>query len=74
MFIVSVAVNASLFLEQEDKNLTKTAETLAWKQAAHLVLGLPFSLSDVGGDDPLSLLSQSGVRIELKGNTTQLQH
>lgn len=38
--------------------------------ATHLVLGLSFSFSDVGGDDPLGLLSQPGVRIELKGNTT----
>lgn len=35
-----------------------------------LVLALPFSFSDVGGDNSLRFLSQSGVRIELKSNTT----
>lgn len=38
--------------------------------ATHLILGLPFSFSYVGGDDPLRLLSQSGVGVELQGNTS----
>lgn len=29
---------------------------------SYLVLGLPFSLSDVSSDDPLRLFSKSGVR------------
>lgn len=33
----------------------------------HLVLGLPLSFSHVGGDDPLSLFSESGVGTKLKG-------
>ena len=31
--------------------------------ATHLILGLSLSFSDVGGDNPLGLLSQSGVGI-----------
>lgn len=37
----------------------------------HLVLGLPLSFSHVGGDNPLSLFSESGVGTELKGKTNQ---
>lgn len=42
--------------------------------ATHLVLGPPLTLSDVGGDNPLRLLPEPRVGIELKGNTkTKLQ-
>lgn len=34
MLIASVAVNAFLLLEQDDKNLTKTRETLSWKDSS----------------------------------------
>lgn len=39
----------------------------------HLVLGLPLSFSHVGGDNPLSLFSESGVGTELKGKKKKNQ-
>lgn len=39
----------------------------------HLVLGLPLPFSHVGGDNPLSLFSESGVGTELKGKKKKIK-